>query len=350
MSKKTNNSHSNMFKVEVLFIVLTVLILCLKLINNQYHFLQLNATMEKYNIQPYEKNNYFVKNETLKNMKYKIIDNTSDFIKWYDQNIHLSEVNSKTKNEIIKSKDKNKLEQLEKLYIKDIKEKNEVVKNDVLDILNKKLEYSNKELKTINDLKSKANNLKFNTLKEGIDVYYNLSDIKKEAQKNYDNSKNRIQKEKEQRQREEELKRQQEEQQQQNSSNEDKSDNDNSSASSLPKDGNYNRALAQELFNAINAYRTSLGLTPYTYNSSKQSCVDQESKAYANTQNPHNWVCDVANENASIAAIGSDAVSISMEFFVNDPPHEEVLSGNYTSCAVSIYESNGMYYMIVGVF
>ncbi len=115
-------------------------------------------------------------------------------------------------------------------------------------------------------------------------------------------------------------------------------------------EGNFNRADGQNIFNAINDYRSSLGLTPYTYNSGMQSCVDNESIAYANTQNPHNWVCSVANENASIAPVGSDIVSISMGFFISDPPHEVVLSGNYTSAAVSIYESGGMSYIIVGVF
>ena len=107
---------------------------------------------------------------------------------------------------------------------------------------------------------------------------------------------------------------------------------------------------AMRMFNETNEYRRSLGLKPYKYNYAKQSCVLKEAQAYARNKNPHNWLCNVANENAALASDKSDYVAIAMKFFKNDPPHERVLSGNYKSVAIAIVNHNGMNYMIMGVF
>lgn len=105
------------------------------------------------------------------------------------------------------------------------------------------------------------------------------------------------------------------------------------------------------MFNQTNEYRKSKGLTPYTYNYAKQSCVDKEAKAYAANGNPHNWLCKSAvNENAGIAGVNSNYVNIAMNFFKSDPPHEAVLSGNYKSVAISIVQSKGKMHMIMDVF
>lgn len=107
---------------------------------------------------------------------------------------------------------------------------------------------------------------------------------------------------------------------------------------------------AMRMFKLTNDYRKSLGLKPYVYNYQKQSCVFKEARAYAGNNNPHNWVCPTANENASIASIKSDYVAIAMRFFKTDPPHEAVLSGNYKSVAIAFVEKNGIVYMIMDVF
>ncbi len=110
------------------------------------------------------------------------------------------------------------------------------------------------------------------------------------------------------------------------------------------------REQAMRMFRLTNEYRRSLGLKPYIYNYDKQSCVFKEAKAYARNKNPHNWACPCANENASLANVNIDYVAIAMKFFKNDPPHEAVLSGNYSSVAIAFVEKDGMVYMIMDVF
>lgn len=111
----------------------------------------------------------------------------------------------------------------------------------------------------------------------------------------------------------------------------------------------YNSVM--RMFNETNAYRISLGLTPYTYNYEQQACVTAEAAAYAANKNPHNWVCSAAaNENASLGGVNSDYVAVSMNFFKTDPPHEAVLSGQYRSVAIAMVLSNGTYYIIMDVF
>jgi len=111
------------------------------------------------------------------------------------------------------------------------------------------------------------------------------------------------------------------------------------------------RDQAMRMFNQVNEYRASKGLKPYKYNTDKQACIFAEAKSYANNKNPHNWACQpIANENASLASINSDYVKIAMNFFISDPPHEAVLSGNYTSTAMAFVQRNGMVYMIMGVW
>lgn len=115
--------------------------------------------------------------------------------------------------------------------------------------------------------------------------------------------------------------------------------------------GKYDRAGALRMFAQINAHRRSRGLKPYRYAEGRQSCVDNEATAYANTRKPHNWVCKAAaNENAGLASINSNYVKIAMDFFITDPPHHRVLIGGYTSAAVSIVFKGNMAYMIVDVF
>lgn len=115
--------------------------------------------------------------------------------------------------------------------------------------------------------------------------------------------------------------------------------------------GQYDRAGALRMFAQINTHRRANGLLPYRYAEGRQSCVDTEARAYANTRKPHNWLCKAAaNENAGLASINSNYVKVAMDFFINDPPHHRVLIGNYTSAAVSIVFKGGMAYMIVDVF
>ncbi|MGL4383555.1 MAG: hypothetical protein ACRCTA_07555 [Bacilli bacterium] len=104
------------------------------------------------------------------------------------------------------------------------------------------------------------------------------------------------------------------------------------------------------MFNETNAYRQSLGLKPYVYNYDKQECTYNEALAYSNNNNPHNWVCPNANENAAISSYNSDYVTIAMNFFKSDPPHEAVLSGNYNSVSISFVLRNNTVYMIMSVF
>lgn len=113
----------------------------------------------------------------------------------------------------------------------------------------------------------------------------------------------------------------------------------------------YEREAAMVMFDKVNAYRASQGLSPYTYADSQQECVDIEATAYSSNKNPHNWLCKAAaNENAGISSIRSDYVQIAMDFFITDPPHHVVLVGNYRSAAVSIVVLNGVAYMILDVF
>ncbi|MDR1781455.1 MAG: hypothetical protein LBR40_00415 [Bacilli bacterium] len=107
---------------------------------------------------------------------------------------------------------------------------------------------------------------------------------------------------------------------------------------------------AMVMFRKINEYRASKGLKAYTYASAKQNCAFIEARAYARNKTPHNWLCDCANENASLASVNSDYVSIAMNFFKNDPPHERVIGGSYSSVAIAFVQSNGMVYMIVDVW
>lgn len=113
----------------------------------------------------------------------------------------------------------------------------------------------------------------------------------------------------------------------------------------------YDRAGALRMFEQINAHRRASGLKPYRYAEGRQSCVDTEARAYANTRKPHNWLCKAAaNENAGLSSTSSNYVKIAMDFFITDPPHHRVLIGGYSSAAVSIVFKGGMAYMIVDVF
>lgn len=108
---------------------------------------------------------------------------------------------------------------------------------------------------------------------------------------------------------------------------------------------------AMRMFKMTNEYRKSKGLKPYTYNSAQQACVHTEAKAYASNNKPHNWLCKAAaNENAGLSSVNSDYVKVAMDFFISDPPHEAVLSGNYSSVAISIVNKGNMNYMIMDVF
>lgn len=108
---------------------------------------------------------------------------------------------------------------------------------------------------------------------------------------------------------------------------------------------------AMRMYRLTNEYRKSKGLKPYKYNYSMQSCVFKEAKAYSINKKPHNWLCEAAaNENAGLSSSSSDYVKIAMDFFISDPPHEAVLSGNYNSVAIAIVEKDGMMYMIMDVF
>ncbi len=316
------------------------------LVSNHSKFVKLNNAMEEIFISPYDENNLLIKGKTLENMEKEIVDSIDSFSKWYDKTIILSKENAEKRKTLLASDEKkaDKFEDIQKIYLDDLNQKNKNLKSEVDKLLKSDIAFNSDESAKIKDYTTKLNGLKDGTdIKASLDLYDQLKSIKKDTNSTVNSAKKRIKKEEEEKKAKEEA---------------EKLAAKTGNYSSVPlsptqMEGNFNRSLASDLFNAINSYRASIGKAPYVYNSAKQSCIDQEALAYANTSNPHNWVCDNINENASTAAVGSNLVALSMNFFINDAPHEEVLAGrryNYTSAAVSVVQKNGTYYAIVGVW
>lgn len=349
----------------IMIFIITILISYLQMNHNKFE--ALNKIRPDLYLKEYDSNNIFIKNQTLKEMQNDIEDQFEHLKKEYIKQFNPSQ-DIITKIEKIANNTKLSIEEKEKQIIdilkSDLESNIKKLSDDYNNIINKDINYSdeeNSQLKTLNDkYKELIKEKKSLNLEDMYNKYNNIYNNNMKIKQLQSKANKRIKAEKaklEQLAKEqlaEEQKQKEEQKENAKSSNDDSnssanSDSNNSSDSSS-SDGPYNRALAMSLFNAINAYRTSLGLPKYSY-SSRQSCVDREAKAYADTNNPHNWVCtSAANENASYTAIGSDMVGITMDFFKNDPPHEAPMSGNYSSMAVSVYQKNNMNYTIVDFF
>ncbi len=339
--------ENKLYIIIALVVLLTVsLLTTVYLVSNHNKFLKLNQAMEEVFISPYDENNLLIKGKTLDNMESEIVASIDEFSKWYDENIVLSKENLEKRKSLLKSdgKKEEKFDDILKIYLDDLAAKNKTLKSEVEKLLKSDVAFNSSEASNIKKYNGELASLSDpKDIKESIDVYESLKKIKNNTNKTIDTAKKRIKKEEEEKKAKEEAEKLAA-----------KTGNySNVPLSPTQMEGDFNRSLATDLFNAINSYRASIGKAPYVYNSAKQGCIDQEALAYANTSNPHNWVCDNLNENASTAAVGSNLVALSMNFFINDAPHEEVLAGrryNYTSAAVSVVQKNGTYYAIVGVW
>lgn len=277
-------------------------------------------------------NKKIIKNEDINKIKTDNINQYNEYKEKYKNTFFPSDdilqeiTNVENSNNI----GKNKLVEINNIIVKDAMNKFNLSIEEFNKIKDEKIKYNKTELNKFNKIVKSVGELKTDNIYDIYTSYDSLKNNKLSLTKLEKSAKARIKKEKE----EKEI-----------------ADSATSKTTSPSMSGNYDRANAQSLFNAINAYRTSLGLSPYAYATNQQSCVDLESKAYAGNNNPHNWVCSAAdNENASYTAKGSDLVGITMDFFKNDPPHEAPMSGNYSSMAVSVYVANGMNYTIVDFF
>ncbi len=346
-----NVKKNKLYIIIALVVILTSgLFTTIYLVSNHSKFVKLNNAMEEVFISPYDENNLLIKGKTLENMEKEIVDNIDSFSKWYDKNIVLSKENFKKRENLLDSDEKkaDKFEDIQKIYLDDLMVKNKDLKSELDKLLKSEVSFNKDESTKIKSYTDKLNGLKDVTdIKGSLDLYDELKKIKKDTNSTVKSAKKRIEKEQEQKKAKEKAKKEAEKLAAKTG------DYSSVALSPTQMEGNFNRSLANDLFNAINSYRASIGKGPYIYNSAKQSCIDQEALAYANTSNPHNWVCDILNEYASTASVGSNLVSLSMNFFINDAPHEEVLSGrryNYTSAAVSVVQKNGTYYAIIGVW
>lgn len=337
--------------------VLLVIVGGFSLITNYSNFKELNDERSSLGINRYEDNNVLVRDKTLENMKKDIDGRLKEFFQKYIELLNPSKENIQKIEAIyndVKIKNAEKKEQITKIVKGDFIEALKTKEKEVDSLLiSEEIKYSASEKKLIDEAKKKFNMLKKDkdqSLKmlvknytETLKIKNDINSVKKSAEK-------RIAKEKKAAAKKAEQEEKAKEEEEKNSQNQ----KTGSGGYSSPKpqvEGNYDRASASALAAAINNYRQSLGLSPYAINASQQSCTDREAKAYADTQNPHNWVCKAANnENASYTGIGTDMVGVTMNFFVNDPPHEAPMSGNYSSIAVSVYQSNGMNYTIVDFF
>ncbi len=345
--KKPMLKNKKLYIIIALVIILIVGILStFYLVSNHSKFVKLNMAMEEIFISPYDENNILIKSKTLENMEEEIIGSIEEFSTWYDKNITLSKNNLEKRKNLLKDnlKKEEKFDGIQKIYLEDLNEKNKSLKDELNKLLKSDIKFNDSESLKIKKYSDELNYLSdAKDIKASIDMYEKLNKIKINTNKTIKEAKARIKKEEEKKKKEEEAKKIAAK----------TGDYSSFNLSPTKMEGDFNRSLANDLFAAINSYRASIGKPPYIYNSSKQSCIDQEALAYANTSNPHNWVCDNLNENASTAPVGSNLVSLSMNFFINDPPHEEVLSGrryNYTSAAVSVVQKNGTYYAIIGVW
>lgn len=371
MNGSKNNSKKRLDKKIIILVIVLVLFIIgaflgVHYYNNYKEYSKLNYVMSDLKLGAYEENNYTVRDKTLYNMEQEIHGGMTEYVKKYNEEFSENPNIEKDIEEIVNSSTiappdkytgvKNVVEEDLAVKVSD-KEEELLDRVDELEEIADSLEdIPEEEIEKYDSMVEEYNNLAGD---ESLDALYSdyatLDNIEGEIAELEADIKI-IEKEEKAAKKAEKKEEKAKEEEEEDAKDEADSQDDNtdsletSTSTDLPNDGNYNRSIGQALFNSVNAYRSSIGLPPYAYNSSMQACVDSESQAYAVTQNPHNWLCSVSNENASLAPIGSDAVKISMDFFTTDPPHEAVLSGNYTSATTSIYESNGMYYMILCVF
>lgn len=322
------------------------------LVNHHSRFVTLNAAMEEVYISPYDPNNLLVKNQTLDDMKHKIVDHIQEFDTWYEQNIGLEEENVTKKEELLKSdkKEEEKLDEAKQIYLADLIVKNTSLKEKIAELIKTKVDYNSSEKKIVNSVNEEYNQVAQDTeLKIALDNYERLVSFKKILNNNIQTAKDRIKKEKEAKEKkakekeEKEKKEAEEKAEEEAKSNNSSSSNSNSSSAS----GNFDRSYATSIYNAINSYRSSLGLAPYSYNSGKQSCVDTEAKAYASNKNPHNYLCQpIAAENAAYTYDNYSSPSDIVNAWKQDEPHHRPLkSTSYTSVAISAYRSGSYIYI-----
>lgn len=342
-------------------------------VGNNIRYQKVNDYRQKIGLTKYKENNLLVRTKTLENMKKDI---NNQLKKDYEKYIQLVKPSEEIQDKILKIYNSAELTSEEKvgeikpIVKKDLLEKTDKLKSKIENKLNLNLQYNSKERQDLLNNQEKFEELSkteddsvlflLEMYKELTNINSNIDTVNDESEKRIEESQKKAEEKKvaeEKKEAEEKKKAEEEKKAEENKKTEEETSdatnkNNDSYDSTTPNlDGNFDRANATALANAINAYRNSLGLSSYSYASDKQSCTDSEALAYAQTQNPHNWVCESANnENASYTAIGSDLVGITMDFFINDPPHEAPMSGNYKSIAVSVYQSDGMNYTIVDFF
>lgn len=348
----------------IVYVILIVVIIVTFMFNHS-RFVVLNKALEQVGMSKYEENNTFVKSKTIEDMTDVLVEDVEvmvdDFVKKTNNNDVIEDIKV-----IAKNKDNlNEFEQvvkIETLLVDNLNEKNEQAIG--------KLDSQIKEIKSMNDAEKKVldeinNKIKLLTTETKIDyfeiakVYDDINVVNSDVNTLNKNVDTRIEKEKKEKEKKEKEKQEKEKkeaeekrikEEAEKSKKKSKSGGYSSTKSDSVMSGNFDRGIAMGIFNATNDYRSSLGLNPYIYSGEKQTCVDAEASAYASNKNPHNWVCDVSNENASYVGVNQNVVKISMDFFISDPPHEAVLSGDYDSAAVSCAVSGGYYHCILGVF
>lgn len=336
------------------------------LVHENLEFHALNDLREKVELGRYNDANIFVKPKTLSVMGTSVMDKLNVMVENYEEVFQPDDSNKEKLHKTLEDNDislSEKVTSVEETIRKDEESKINARSDEIKKKIDSEKGFSGSEKKDLQELLMKLQALgmdKTNTFKE-LDIIYGECGTIRDDLGNLIKTKNKRIDEIKKAKKAEEEKAKKAKEEATNSAGKSRGTNSTTSSSggsSKPSesvsgggDSNFNRGEASRLAAAINSYRTGLGLKAYTYNSGLQSCVDSEAKAYAETQNPHNWVCtSAANENASLAPVGSDLIALSMNFFKNDPPHEEPMSGNYSSFAVSVYAKGGMNYAIVDVF
>ncbi len=346
--------------IPLFFMVLISLggILSLKTISNYNSYLELNAAMVESNIQPYEENNYLVKDETLEDMKNKITSKAKDFSQKYEEEIDLAEENEQKVQEIVKSEKEidEKLVETKDVYNADTSTKITALKEETNSMLKQAVSYNSKEEEEIEILEEELETVQpEEELDESLKEYTKVKEINKDVNSIQKEAADRIEEEEleAKKEKEEEAKKEQQEQEeleaQQNATQQNDAPTQSAPPASAPSSssGNFDRGYAQGVFDAINVYRTSLGLPAYSYNSSMQSCVDSEASAYAANGNPHNYVCQpISGENAGITVSGYYSPAGMVDLWKMDQPHNRpMVSTSNTQAAVSAYKANGMIYI-----
>lgn len=358
IKKYVNDTNVKLSKKVILSTipVLVIVIFVLSYETNHYYanykaYEMLNDVRGEVQLKNYPDNNYLVKNQTIQNMESSIFNKLDSLHTQYVKTVEGTEIDKQIKSikEDKKTNNYEKYTKLKSTVRKDLENNISKIKTNINNFNIEEHDLTSSEETQYEKLLAGNKNIKVEKEELASNLYNDYQEVVKVENKMKQLKVNINEREEaEEQEAEEQAKKEAQKEKEEEAAA--KTLDFSNLSSDLRVEGNFDRAIGDSMFSAINAYRSSLGLAPYSYNSSMQSCVDQEAQAYGNTQNPHNWVCPVANENASNAPVGSDAVSISMNFFMTDPPHEAVLSGNYSSVAVSSYVQGGTNYIIVGVF